>query len=72
MALWVIDGVHLHRSCRDALPHSAGGNRVRLFDQLKSRTKGYAPLITMRDGEQSADLVKVDIPIQGEKVDAFS
>ena len=25
------DGVHLHRSCRDALPHSAGGNRVRLL-----------------------------------------
>ncbi len=42
------------------------------FDQLKSRTKGYASLDYHEDGEQSADLVKVDILIQGEKVDAFS
>ena len=42
------------------------------FDALKSRTKGYASLDYHEDGEQSADLVKVDILIQGEKVDAFS
>lgn len=42
------------------------------FDQLKSRTKGYASLDYHEDGEQSADLVKVDILIQGDKVDAFS
>ncbi len=42
------------------------------LDQLKSRTKGYASLDYHEDGEQSADLVKVDILIQGEKVDAFS
>lgn len=42
------------------------------FDQLKSRTKGYASLDYHESGEQSADLVKVDILIQGEKVDAFS
>ena len=42
------------------------------FDQLKSRTKGYASLDYHEDGEQAADLVKVDILIQGEKVDAFS
>ena len=42
------------------------------FDQLKSRTKGYASLDYHEDGEQDADLVKVDILIQGEPVDAFS
>lgn len=42
------------------------------FDQLKSRTKGYASLDYHEDGEQSADLVKVDILIQGDRVDAFS
>ena len=42
------------------------------FDQLKSRTKGYASLDYHEAGEQAADLVKVDILIQGEKVDAFS
>ena len=42
------------------------------FDQLKSRTKGYASLDYERSGDQSADLVKVDILLQGEPVDAFS
>jgi GTP-binding protein LepA len=42
------------------------------FDSLKSRTKGYASLDYREAGEQTADLVKVDILIQGEKVDAFS
>ena len=42
------------------------------FDQLKSRTKGYASLDYERSGEQAADLVKVDILLQGEPVDAFS
>lgn len=42
------------------------------FDQLKSRTKGYATLDYHEDGEQESDLVKVDILIQGEQVDAFS
>jgi len=42
------------------------------FDQLKSRTRGYASLDYEPSGEQSADLVKVDILLQGEKVDAFS
>ncbi|ANH40220.1 Elongation factor 4 [Nocardioides dokdonensis FR1436] len=42
------------------------------FDQLKSRTKGYASLDYQRSGEQAADLVKVDILLQGEPVDAFS
>jgi GTP-binding protein LepA len=42
------------------------------FDQLKSRTKGYASLDYEPSGEQQADLVKVDILLQGETVDAFS
>ena len=42
------------------------------FDQLKSRTKGYASLDYERSGDQAADLVKVDILLQGETVDAFS
>jgi GTP-binding protein LepA len=42
------------------------------FDQLKSRTRGYASLDYEPDGDQVADLVKVDILLQGEAVDAFS
>jgi len=42
------------------------------FDQLKSRTRGYASLDYEADGDQDADLVKVDILLQGEPVDAFS
>ncbi|WP_372594785.1 translation elongation factor 4 [Actinotalea sp.] len=42
------------------------------FDQLKSRTRGYASLDYEAVGEQAADLVKVDILLQGEQVDAFS
>ncbi|MFV0372679.1 translation elongation factor 4 [Microbacterium sp.] len=42
------------------------------FDQLKSKTQGYASLDYEPAGSQSADLVKVDILLQGEKVDAFS
>ncbi len=42
------------------------------FDQLKSRTRGYASLDYEPAGEQQADLVKVDILLQGEPVDAFS
>jgi GTP-binding protein LepA len=42
------------------------------FDQLKSRTKGYASLDYEPSGEQLSDLVKVDILLHGEPVDAFS
>ncbi|WP_312777206.1 translation elongation factor 4 [Corynebacterium variabile] len=42
------------------------------FDMLKSKTKGYASLNYEENGEQLADLVKVDILLQGEPVDAFA
>ena len=42
------------------------------FDSLKSRTRGYASLDYEEAGEQQSDLVKVDILLQGEAVDAFS
>ncbi len=42
------------------------------FDQLKSRTKGYASLDYEPSDEQAADLVKVDILLHGDTVDAFS
>ncbi len=42
------------------------------FDALKSRTRGYASLDYEQAGEQPGDLVKVDILLQGEQVDAFS
>ena len=42
------------------------------FDQLKSRTKGYATLDYEPSGEQASELVKVDILLHGEPVDAFS
>ncbi|GAE78051.1 translation elongation factor LepA [Cutibacterium acnes JCM 18918] len=42
------------------------------FDQLKSRTKGYASLDYHEAGEQAADLVKVDILLNGDPVDALS
>ena len=42
------------------------------FDQLKSRTRGYASLDYEQSGEQVAELVKVDILLHGDTVDAFS
>jgi len=45
---------------------------VDFFDQLKSRTKGYASLDYEADGYETANLVKVDLLINHVPVDAFS
>ena len=42
------------------------------FDQLKSKTRGYASLDYELTGEKESDLVKVDILLHGDAVDAFS
>ncbi|MEW2570603.1 translation elongation factor 4 [Streptomyces sp. NPDC047070] len=42
------------------------------FDNLKSKTRGYASLDYEPTGEQDASLVKVDILLHGDRVDAFS
>ena len=42
------------------------------YDQLKSRTQGYASLDYESDGYEDSDLVRVDILLQGDPVDAFS
>jgi GTP-binding protein LepA len=42
------------------------------FDQLKSKTQGYGSLDYEEAGLAQGDLVKVDLLLQGEQVDAFS
>ena len=65
-------GPSFARTGRTALHAAARRDHLRLLRPLKSRTRGYASLDYEEAGEQEANLVKVDILLQGEAVDAFS
>ena len=47
-------------------------DHLRLFDALKANTKGYASLDYELSGYRPSDLVKVDLLLNGDQVDALS
>ncbi|HEX9713231.1 MAG TPA: translation elongation factor 4, partial [Actinomycetota bacterium] len=70
----VLDGMHYLSEERVELRYRLPLAEIifDFFDQLKSRTRGYASLDYEPIGYQPANLVKVDILLNGEPVDAFS
>ena len=70
----VLDGMHYLGEDRVELRYRLPLAEIifDFFDQLKSRSRGYASLDYEPIGYQPAQLVKVDILLHGEPVDAFS
>jgi GTP-binding protein LepA len=70
----VLDGMHYISEDRVEMRYRLPLSEIifDFFDQLKARTRGYASLDYEPIGYQPADLVRLDILIAGEPVDAFS
>ncbi|HEX9697388.1 MAG TPA: translation elongation factor 4 [Actinomycetota bacterium] len=70
----VLDGMHYLSTDRVELKYRLPLSEIifDFFDQLKARTRGYASLDYEPVGYQAADLVRVDILLHGDTVDAFS
>ena len=66
------DAVPLDRPGRAHLRAALAEVVLDFFDVLKSRTKGYASLDYEPAGTQTDNLVKVDVLLAGQHVDAFS
>src|SRR5206468_7607731 len=70
----VLDGMHYLSADRVELRYRLPLAEIifDFFDQLKARTRGYASLDYEHIGYATAELVRVDILLHGDPVDAFS